>query len=204
VRLYWSTIFAYLGIPLAMPRFIIVNVGTCFTLIMYVVNPMAYWFNAYNAKTFPIFSKDLFTSTREILNISKIVDSHFLLDLQAYKEYGFTNLCDISHDLFAQVFTNLFVTTTQCQVLNHFIMIVIKSIIIVALPLSTFITIMSLLVCRFLKALDSSSLMLDFGGLSFFKTATHSCLSSSASTSRKYLMESSSTLLTLIRMMVGD
>ncbi|CAI0383636.1 unnamed protein product [Linum tenue] len=55
---------------------------------MYVVTPIAYWFNFYRAKTFPIFSDNLFTATGQEYNISSIIDSSFRLDLAAYERQG--------------------------------------------------------------------------------------------------------------------
>ncbi|XP_057968973.1 oligopeptide transporter 7 [Malania oleifera] len=84
----WSTISAYLGSPLASPWFATANVAAGFVLVMYVLTPLCYWFNVYKAKTFPIFSDDLFTSTGLSYNISSIVDANFHLDLAAYEREG--------------------------------------------------------------------------------------------------------------------
>jgi len=84
----WSTISSYLGSPLATPWFAVANVGVGFVLVMYVITPLAYWFNLYDAKTFPIFSEDLFTSSGQDYNITLIINSKFHLDLKAYEKYG--------------------------------------------------------------------------------------------------------------------
>jgi len=42
----------------------------------------------YKAKTFPIFSDELFTSTGQEYNISSIIDSNFHLDIAAYLREG--------------------------------------------------------------------------------------------------------------------
>ncbi|XP_057814731.1 oligopeptide transporter 7 [Cryptomeria japonica] len=88
VGLDWSTICSYLGSPLATPWFAVANVGVGFVLIMYVITPLTYWFGVYDARVFPMFSKDLFTSTGQIYNISSIVDSDLHLDEKAYEKYG--------------------------------------------------------------------------------------------------------------------
>ncbi|KAI6701956.1 hypothetical protein NL676_011092 [Syzygium grande] len=77
VGLDWSTISAYLGSPLASPWFATANVAVGFVFVMYVLTPICYWLNVYKAKTFPIFSDDLFTSTGQEYNISSIIDSQF-------------------------------------------------------------------------------------------------------------------------------
>ncbi|KAL5752477.1 hypothetical protein ACOSQ2_022984 [Xanthoceras sorbifolium] len=85
----WSSICAYLGSPLASPWFATANIAVGFTLIMYVITPIAYWLNVYKARTFPIFSDDLFTSAGQIYNISAIIkDSDFQLDNEAYDREG--------------------------------------------------------------------------------------------------------------------
>nr|AEJ88342.1 putative oligopeptide transporter [Tamarix hispida] len=84
----WSTTSSYLGSPLASPWFATANVAAGFFFVMYVLTPFCYWFNVYKAKTFPIFSEDLFTSTGQEYNISAIVTSDFHLDVEAYEEEG--------------------------------------------------------------------------------------------------------------------
>jgi hypothetical protein len=84
----WSTISSYLGSPLASPWFATANVAAGFVFVMYVLTPLCYWFNVYKAKTFPIFSDDLFTATGQEYNISAIIDSNFHLDLAAYDREG--------------------------------------------------------------------------------------------------------------------
>ncbi|XP_072972532.1 oligopeptide transporter 7-like [Typha angustifolia] len=88
IGLDWSTISSYLGSPLASPWFATANVAAGFILIMYVITPTAYWLNLYKAKTFPIFSDGLFTSTGQNYNISSIIDSDFHLDVEAYEKNG--------------------------------------------------------------------------------------------------------------------
>lgn len=88
IGLDWSTICAYLGSPLASPWFATVNVATGFVLYTYVITPIAYWLNVYNARRFPIFSDDLFMSNGKKYNISDIIDSNFRLDMEAYEREG--------------------------------------------------------------------------------------------------------------------
>lgn len=88
VGLDWSTISSYLGSPLASPWFATANVAAGFVFVMYVLTPICYWLNLYKAKTFPIFSDDLFTSDGQEYNISEIIDSNFHLDLEAYEKEG--------------------------------------------------------------------------------------------------------------------
>ncbi|CAL5433510.1 unnamed protein product [Camellia sinensis] len=84
----WSTISSYLGSPLASPWFATANVAAGFVLVMYVLTPICYWLDVYKAKTFPIFSDDLFQSDGIIYNITSIIDSNFHLDIAAYEREG--------------------------------------------------------------------------------------------------------------------
>ncbi|KAH9616337.1 hypothetical protein KSS87_000617 [Heliosperma pusillum] len=84
----WSTISSYLGSPLASPWFATANVAVGFVLVMYVLTPLFYWLNVYKAKTFPIFSQKMFTTTGSIYNITAIVDSNFHINEEAYEKQG--------------------------------------------------------------------------------------------------------------------
>ncbi|KAF7810501.1 oligopeptide transporter 7-like [Senna tora] len=84
----WSTISAYLGSPLASPWFATANVAVGFFFVMYVLTPFCYWYDVYRAKTFPIFSDELFNSKGQEYNITAIVDSNFHLDIAAYEREG--------------------------------------------------------------------------------------------------------------------
>lgn len=69
-------------------RFATANVGVGFVLTIYVLVPICYWLDVYNAKTFPLFSSSLFTNQGSKYNITTIIDSNFHLDLQAYEREG--------------------------------------------------------------------------------------------------------------------
>ncbi|KAL5075486.1 hypothetical protein RYX36_014470 [Vicia faba] len=88
----WSTISSYLGSPLASPWFATANIAVGFVIIMYVMTPIFYWFNVYNAKIFPIFSNKLFMGNGSIYDISTIVNSDFHLDRDAYAKNGSLHL----------------------------------------------------------------------------------------------------------------
>ncbi|PKU69522.1 oligopeptide transporter 7 [Dendrobium catenatum] len=88
IGLDWSTVSSYLGSPLASPWFATANIAAGFFIIMYVISPITYWLDAYHAKTFPIFSDNLFTSNGQIYNVTSIIGSDFHLDLNAYEKNG--------------------------------------------------------------------------------------------------------------------
>ncbi|KAL4651302.1 hypothetical protein ACB092_01G149900 [Castanea dentata] len=74
----WATISSYLGSPLASPWFATANVAVGYVFVVYILTPICYWLNVFNAKTFPIFSQDLFSSTGQ----------DFHLDTDAYCREG--------------------------------------------------------------------------------------------------------------------
>ncbi|KAJ9174304.1 hypothetical protein P3X46_017341 [Hevea brasiliensis] len=84
----WSTVASYLGSPLASPWFATANVALGFCAIMYVVVPICYWLNIYHAKTFPLYSNDLFQGNGEEYDIRSIVNSKFHLDKNTYASIG--------------------------------------------------------------------------------------------------------------------
>lgn len=89
----WATVASFLFSPLICPFFAIANVFAGYALIIYVVIPLSYWgFNVYNAKKFPIFSADLFTSQGQDYNITAIVNKNFELDKDQYAKQGNINL----------------------------------------------------------------------------------------------------------------
>lgn len=92
IGLDWSAISAYLGSPLASPWFATANVAVGFVFVMYILTPLCYWLNIYDAKTFPIFSDKLFTTKGSVYNITSIIDSNFHLDIAAYERQGKLNL----------------------------------------------------------------------------------------------------------------
>ncbi|KAF9609651.1 hypothetical protein IFM89_017830 [Coptis chinensis] len=89
----WSVVASFLFSPLICPFFAIMNVFAGYTLIIYVVIPIAYWgLDLYSAKTFPIFSSHLFTENGQRYNISAIVNNKFEINMVEYQRQGKINL----------------------------------------------------------------------------------------------------------------
>ncbi|KAJ9182497.1 hypothetical protein P3X46_006488 [Hevea brasiliensis] len=85
----WSTVSSFLGTPLAVPFFAIANTLGGFFLLMYIIVPIGYWTNAFDAKKFPIFSAHTFDNAGQTYNISRILNQKtFDIDLDAYKAYS--------------------------------------------------------------------------------------------------------------------
>ncbi|THG11367.1 hypothetical protein TEA_018869 [Camellia sinensis var. sinensis] len=78
----WAGISAYHGSPLVSPWFSILNVGFGFILFIYIVVPICYWkFNTFDAQKFPIFSSQLFTSTGQKYDTTKILTPQYELNI---------------------------------------------------------------------------------------------------------------------------
>ncbi|KAK8936768.1 Oligopeptide transporter 1 [Platanthera zijinensis] len=89
----WSTVAAFLGSPLATPATAIFNVMISFVLAIYVLIPIGYWSNTYNARRFPIMSPHLFDYAGRPYNISRIIDGNsFTLDVEGLEGYSKINL----------------------------------------------------------------------------------------------------------------
>ncbi|KAJ7960963.1 Oligopeptide transporter [Quillaja saponaria] len=85
----WSTIAGFLGSPLATPGFAIINVLVGFVLFLYVLVPIAYWSNLYDAKKFPIFSSHTYNSNGATYNISRILNEKtFDINMPSYNSYS--------------------------------------------------------------------------------------------------------------------
>ncbi|CDY47075.1 BnaA03g12230D [Brassica napus] len=88
VGIDWATISSYLGSPLASPIFATINVTVGFVVVVYVVTPICYWLNLYNAKTYPIFSSGLFMGNGSSYDVLSIIDNKFHLDRDIYAKTG--------------------------------------------------------------------------------------------------------------------
>jgi len=85
----WNTVVSFTGSPLAYPGFAIINVLVGFVLFIYVVIPISYWNNFYEAKKFPFITSNTFDSTGTKYNISRILnEATFEIDMDAYNNYS--------------------------------------------------------------------------------------------------------------------
>ncbi|TKY62595.1 Oligopeptide transporter 5 [Spatholobus suberectus] len=85
----WNTVAGFLGSPLAVPGFAIINMLIGFVLYIYVVIPFAYWNNLYDAKKFPLISSHTFDSTGATYNVTRILNTEtFDIDLNSYNNYS--------------------------------------------------------------------------------------------------------------------
>ncbi|KAK2363349.1 oligopeptide transporter [Trifolium repens] len=85
----WNTVAGFLGSPLAVPGFAIANIMAGFLLYMYVLVPIAYWNNLYDAKKFPLISSHTFDSTGATYNVTRILNAEtFDINMENYNNYS--------------------------------------------------------------------------------------------------------------------
>ncbi|KAK7320299.1 hypothetical protein VNO77_29643 [Canavalia gladiata] len=85
----WNTVAGFLGSPLAVPGFAIINILVGFVLFLYVLIPVAYWNNIYDAKKFPLISSHSFDSTGADYNVTRILNAEsFDIDMDSYNNYS--------------------------------------------------------------------------------------------------------------------
>ncbi|KAJ1664997.1 hypothetical protein IW140_003610 [Coemansia sp. RSA 1813] len=88
LTLDWSTISnAYTGSPLATPWFAACNLFAGFVLVMWIITPIGYYANAWDAQTLPIYTNELFAGDGSVYNVSRVL-ADGRLDIAAYEEYG--------------------------------------------------------------------------------------------------------------------
>uniref|UniRef100_A0A7N0VET7 Uncharacterized protein n=1 Tax=Kalanchoe fedtschenkoi TaxID=63787 RepID=A0A7N0VET7_KALFE len=85
----WNTVVAFLGTPLATPGFAMMNTLVGFVLTVYVLLPIVYWTNSYDAKKFPLITSHTFDRTGATYNISRVLDDRtFTIDEASYNNYS--------------------------------------------------------------------------------------------------------------------
>ncbi|KAI4374820.1 hypothetical protein MLD38_012769 [Melastoma candidum] len=85
----WSTIASFLGTPLAVPGFAIINILAGFVFIVYILQPILYWSNAYDAKKYPFISSNTYDSSGHHFNITRVLNEKtFDLNIEAYDGYS--------------------------------------------------------------------------------------------------------------------
>ncbi|KAL6546865.1 Oligopeptide transporter 3 [Orobanche minor] len=85
----WAGISAYHGSPLVTPFSSILNVMIGFIMFIYIIVPLCYWkFNTFDARKFPIFSNQLFTSGGHKYDTTKILTPQYDLNISAYEKYS--------------------------------------------------------------------------------------------------------------------
>ncbi|KAF9407048.1 hypothetical protein BGZ94_002843 [Podila epigama] len=87
ISLDWNNIVAFLGSPLIIPWWAQVNIGIGFFIIAWVMVPIAYYTNLWDAKRFPILTADLFRQDGSPYITSNILKDGELDEVK-YEAYG--------------------------------------------------------------------------------------------------------------------
>ncbi|KAL6553358.1 oligopeptide transporter [Orobanche gracilis] len=83
----WATA-TYAGSPIATPAFAIFNILVGFFLVMYVLLPLTYYNNMFDANRFPMFSSDTYDRSGQPYNISRVLnETSFNLNMVGYRGY---------------------------------------------------------------------------------------------------------------------
>ncbi|KAF9935814.1 hypothetical protein BGZ67_002949 [Mortierella alpina] len=87
ISLDWNNIISFLGSPLIVPWWAQVNIGMGFILIAWILVPIAYYTNLWDAKHFPILTSKLFRGNGQAYNTSEVMTNN-VLDEEKYAAYG--------------------------------------------------------------------------------------------------------------------
>ncbi|KAI7865237.1 OPT family small oligopeptide transporter [Spinellus fusiger] len=84
----WTTASAFLGSPLVVPWWVIVNIAVGFVIVAWLITPIMYYMNVWNAMNFPIISSALFYLNGDPWDNSLVLTPEATLNETAYAEYG--------------------------------------------------------------------------------------------------------------------
>ncbi|UJR28088.1 hypothetical protein I4U23_009344 [Adineta vaga] len=91
-ELDWNSWVSFLGSPIAVPLWAHINIMIGFVIVVWIITPIAYYSNWWNAKTFPIASYRVFTKEGYIYNVSNVLDSQLNFNETVYNSYGSLHL----------------------------------------------------------------------------------------------------------------
>ncbi|EEU39966.1 uncharacterized protein NECHADRAFT_39200 [Fusarium vanettenii 77-13-4] len=85
----WSQI-AYIGSPLVVPTWAILNVLGSLVLWIYVVTPALYYTNTWWSAYLPMQSNSIYDNMGQVFNVSKVINKRdgFAFDLEKYQDYS--------------------------------------------------------------------------------------------------------------------
>ncbi|XP_047310164.1 oligopeptide transporter 1-like [Impatiens glandulifera] len=110
----WSTVAGFLGSPLATPGFAIINILVGYVGVVYVLIPIAYWTNMFQAKKYPLFSSHVFDDQGLPYNVSIVLNQTlFEFDLEGYNGYSRVNLSIFFAFLYGLSFATLAATVSH-------------------------------------------------------------------------------------------
>lgn len=83
----WAQI-AYIGSPLLTPFWAAMNVVGGLVIVMWIIAPIAYYFNIFYSSYMPILSASVFDNTGQVYDVSRILTPDFVFDREAYSKYS--------------------------------------------------------------------------------------------------------------------
>ncbi|KAL7213819.1 hypothetical protein ACSBR2_016367 [Camellia fascicularis] len=115
----WSTVAGFLGSPLATPGFAILNILVGYIALLYVLIPIAYWTNSFEAKRFPIFSAHVFNANGGLYDVSKVLnETTFAFNRQGYESYSKIHLSILFAFAYGLSFATLSATLSHVALFN--------------------------------------------------------------------------------------
>ncbi|KAK5807853.1 OPT family small oligopeptide transporter [Linnemannia elongata] len=88
ISLDWNNIVSFLGSPLIVPWWAQVNIAMGFFLIAWIMVPIAYYTNLWEAKKFPILDSGLFMENGNRYAVKTILTPDNVLDMDKYNLHG--------------------------------------------------------------------------------------------------------------------
>ncbi|OAQ23861.1 OPT family small oligopeptide transporter [Linnemannia elongata AG-77] len=88
ISLDWNNIVSFLGSPLIVPWWAQVNIAMGFFLIAWIMVPIAYYTNLWEAKKFPILDSGLFMENGHRYAVKTILTPDNVLDMDKYNLHG--------------------------------------------------------------------------------------------------------------------
>jgi hypothetical protein len=84
----WNEVVGYLGNPLIIPSWAIMNVGLASVFILWILTPALHWSNVWYGQYFPVSSSTVWDNTGSAYNTSRVLTADFRLNETAYHEYS--------------------------------------------------------------------------------------------------------------------
>ncbi|RSL53641.1 hypothetical protein CEP53_007683 [Fusarium sp. AF-6] len=88
LTLDWNQISGYLGTPLVVPSWAILNVLGGSVFFLWIVSPALHWQNVWYGRFFPFSSSSTFDNTGAPYNTSRVMNPDYSINDEAYAEYS--------------------------------------------------------------------------------------------------------------------
>ncbi|XP_042448121.1 oligopeptide transporter 5-like [Zingiber officinale] len=84
----WATA-SMIGSPIAAPTYVFCNVLAGYVILVYILLPLCYWSNLYDARRFTFLSSQLFERSGKPYDLSRVLDNKtFTLNVEEYENYS--------------------------------------------------------------------------------------------------------------------